>query len=119
MWDLPGPGLEPVSPALAGRFLTTAPPGKSLLFKKKKKKIIIYQEKGALKLYVCAVYYKFHVSCNNSKSVTYFLLLTITAQNPSLGPHIAQFPVVSFYAISIQLSQFLPNQDVFSAFTGG
>ena len=29
MWDLPGPGLEPVSPALAGRFLTTVPPGKS------------------------------------------------------------------------------------------
>ena len=27
MWDLPGPGLEPVSPALAGRFLTTVPPG--------------------------------------------------------------------------------------------
>ena len=28
MWDLPGPGLEPVSPALAGRFSTTVPPGK-------------------------------------------------------------------------------------------
>ena len=28
MWDLPGPRLEPVSPALAGGFLTTAPPGK-------------------------------------------------------------------------------------------
>ena len=28
MWDLPGPGLEPVSPALAGGFLTTAPTGK-------------------------------------------------------------------------------------------
>ena len=28
MWDLSRPGLEPVSPALAGRFLTTAPPGK-------------------------------------------------------------------------------------------
>ena len=28
MWDLPRPGLEPVSPALAGGFLTTAPPGK-------------------------------------------------------------------------------------------
>ena len=28
MWDLPGPGLGPVSPALAGRFSTTAPPGK-------------------------------------------------------------------------------------------
>ena len=28
MWDLPRPGLDPVSPALAGRFSTTAPPGK-------------------------------------------------------------------------------------------
>ena len=28
IWDLPRPGLEPVSPALAGRFSTTAPPGK-------------------------------------------------------------------------------------------
>ena len=29
MWDLSGPGIEPVSPALAGGFLTTGPPGKS------------------------------------------------------------------------------------------
>ena len=29
MWDLPVPGIEPVSPALAGGFLTTVPPGKS------------------------------------------------------------------------------------------
>ena len=28
MWDLPRPGLKPVSPALAGGFSTTAPPGK-------------------------------------------------------------------------------------------
>ena len=28
MWELPGPGLEPVSPALADGFLTTVPPGK-------------------------------------------------------------------------------------------
>ena len=28
MWDLPRPGLEPVFPALAGRFSTTVPPGK-------------------------------------------------------------------------------------------
>ena len=28
MSDLPGPGLEPVCPELAGRFLTTAPLGK-------------------------------------------------------------------------------------------
>ena len=29
MWDPPRPGIEPVSPALAGGLLTTAPPGKS------------------------------------------------------------------------------------------
>ena len=29
MWDLPRPGLEPVSPAMAGRLSTAAPPGKS------------------------------------------------------------------------------------------
>ena len=32
MWDLPRPGLKPVSPALAGRLPTTAPPGKPLAF---------------------------------------------------------------------------------------
>ena len=31
MWDPPRPGLEPVSPALAGRLSTTAPPGKPLI----------------------------------------------------------------------------------------
>ena len=31
MWDLPGPGIEPVSPALAGGFFTTEPPGKPQL----------------------------------------------------------------------------------------
>ena len=30
-WDLPGPGIETVSPALAGRFLSTVPPDKSKL----------------------------------------------------------------------------------------
>ena len=29
-WDLPRPVTKPVSPALAGKFLTTGPPGKSL-----------------------------------------------------------------------------------------
>ena len=33
MWEFPRPGLEPMSPALAGGFLTTAPPGKSSTFK--------------------------------------------------------------------------------------
>ena len=30
MWDLPGPGIEPKSPALASGFFTTEPPGKHL-----------------------------------------------------------------------------------------
>ena len=29
MRDLPGPGIKPVYPTLAGEFLTTGPPGKS------------------------------------------------------------------------------------------
>ena len=32
MWDLPRPGLKPVSPALAGGFLTTVPPGKPRIY---------------------------------------------------------------------------------------
>ena len=39
MWDLPRPEIEPVSPTLAGGFLTAAPPGKSqewFLFQKVK-----------------------------------------------------------------------------------
>ena len=31
MWDLPGLGIKPLSPALVGGSLTTAPPGKSLI----------------------------------------------------------------------------------------
>ena len=49
MWDHPGPGIEPVSSALAGGFFTTEPPGKLLLllfkpffFKKKKKNKLCY-----------------------------------------------------------------------------
>ena len=32
VWNLPRPGIEPMSSALAGRFLTTGPPGKSLMY---------------------------------------------------------------------------------------
>ena len=31
MWNLTGPGVEPMSPALTGVFLTTATPGKSYI----------------------------------------------------------------------------------------
>ena len=32
MWNLPGPGIKAVSPALADGFLSTAPPGEALSF---------------------------------------------------------------------------------------
>jgi len=32
MWDLPGSGIRSMSPALAGRFFTTEPPGSSHCF---------------------------------------------------------------------------------------
>ena len=40
MWDLPGPGLEPVSPA--GGFSTTAPPGKPIIFDFFKQSLVVF-----------------------------------------------------------------------------
>ena len=53
MWDPPRPGLEPVSPAWAGGFLTTAPPGKSQEF------ILVYGSAifHCLSLCVCVCVY--------------------------------------------------------------
>ena len=51
MWDLPGPGLEPVSPALAGGFLTTEPPGKPLPGFLRQCLSAIFQDSGPLRLY--------------------------------------------------------------------
>ena len=41
MWDLPRPGIQPASPALAGGFLTTALPGKSQIAYFKLKQFIL------------------------------------------------------------------------------
>ena len=32
MWNRPGPGIKPVSPALTGGFFTTEPPGKPFIY---------------------------------------------------------------------------------------
>ena len=42
MWDLSGPGIEPVTPALAGGFLTTAQPGKSPNLLLNKSNVVLY-----------------------------------------------------------------------------
>ena len=47
MWDLPGPGIEPMFPALAGRFLTTGPPGKFPFFLRKALYSLFFPKPGA------------------------------------------------------------------------
>ena len=44
MWDLPGPGMEPVSPALGGGFFTTEPPGKP------RKGLVLYIGNGSIRI---------------------------------------------------------------------
>ena len=69
MWDLPRPGLEPVSPALTGRFSTTVPPGKPLpcvFF------IIGYTKQQGQNKY-CITYF-----CTKSTHLFLFLLLTVS-----------------------------------------
>ena len=77
MWDLPRPGIEPVFPALAGGFLTIAPPGKSLFlifFKKIKDQALAF----LLNLILLAVaivprYYIFLESDSIVQYIFYFL----------------------------------------------
>ena len=60
MWDLPGPGLKPVSPALADGLPTTAPPGKPRLWVFLKI-YFIYLFVAALGLHCCT--WAFFSSC--------------------------------------------------------
>ena len=49
MWGLPGPQIEPVSPALVSNSFTTEPSGKHAFLKKKKKKFT----EAKLLIYLC------------------------------------------------------------------
>ena len=51
VWDLPRPGLKPVSPALAGRFSTTVPPGKPKTLFLKSRVTSIFQRRRKKKLW--------------------------------------------------------------------
>ena len=46
-WDIPGPRIEPVSPALAGKFSTTRPPGKppKMHFMMTCKRMVVFMKK--------------------------------------------------------------------------
>ena len=53
MWDLPRPGLEPVSPALAGGFLTTALPGKPCFLIMEFWEVFIYSRNKSFYRFAC------------------------------------------------------------------
>ena len=56
MWDLPRPGPEPASPALAGTLSTTAPPGKPLFYFYKYTEDIFVCMTGCTELYIMKIY---------------------------------------------------------------
>ena len=49
MWNLPRLGIEPISPALAGSFLPTVPPGESHSFLSDQSSFILIQENTGIK----------------------------------------------------------------------
>ena len=87
MWDLPRPGHEPVSPALAGRFSTTAPPGKpqSLLFL-----WFVFCSR-----FLLSSYHEVYVKHLIDKTV-FFLLIAIYLHLP-IRFHSFTFPFLYFY----------------------
>ena len=65
MWDLPRPGLEPVSPALAGRFSTTAPPGKPYSVFKKVLFLLLFNK--SFNEILSFVWKRFVLSCSDTE----------------------------------------------------
>ena len=78
MWDLPRPGLEPASPALAGRFSTSAPPGKPTSVKFNYKCLKVDQkEKDALKVNKRIMIFNFY--CTEQYRSGSYIVLPVTS----------------------------------------
>ena len=79
-WYLPRPGLEPVSPALAGRLSTTAPPGKPyvLYLNATVSSVILAQNLGLFFFPVSPPSISPFFSPSFSPSLSSSLLLTLT-----------------------------------------
>ena len=108
MWDPPRPGLEPVSPALAGRFSTTAPPGKpSLSFLKNHfvEYRIFYLR---VFLFVC---FKFHFSLpglivsDGMPPVNHIIVLLYLMSHFSLAPFKIFFCIFVYQPFDCGVSQ--------------
>ena len=83
MWDLPRPGLEPVSPALAGRFSTTVPPGKppNLIFK-----ISLNALHKSLSCFPFSSFFSPHKSYRNERMATSCIKLSL--ENPKVHSYV-------------------------------
>ena len=84
MWDLHGPGIKPVSPAMSGVFLTTGPPGKSLGLA-----FVL------LPTYIPALLCIFLHGIHFFKTLSFWVALQGTASLHSFGPSI-QFLEIKF-----------------------
>ena len=90
MWDLPRPRLEPVSPALAGRFSTTAPPGKPLIFL-----IVSFDAQKFLLLMKCNLFFPF---------VAYAFGVIFKKPCPKSSRFSSMFPSKSFIVLALTFS---------------
>ena len=77
MWDLPGPVIEPMSPALAGGFLATRAPGKSSI---NSLKSMTPRSSGGVGSCSCAL------GLSLLPGMFTHLTLKLTSQGPALGP---------------------------------
>ena len=75
MWNHPGPGIEPLSPALLGGFSTTAPPGKSPLW--------LFKRWMVFRKFSCVVVLKYDLLL-----LHFFLLLILMCHPSCLWYHI-------------------------------
>ena len=73
MWTLPGPGIKPVSPALADGFLTSGPPGKPItsvvFFSPQNMCFLQYETWSFLPLPVCVPFSLLEYLCQHSLPV--------------------------------------------------
>ena len=105
IWDLPGPGIKSMSPALAGRFLITGPPGRSVSYMPSKSGyscLFLPSPLGfsyhRLEPGFCAYLLNDLASCTlapvrprlKSKSQSYFFLWFLMTQDETDAPHHGQ-----------------------------
>ena len=111
MWDLPRPGLEPMSPALAGGFSTTAPPGKphtSFLFHGILLSILLLSVQRVFKFKVCLLQTAYNW-------VSFFLKKIISGNLCLFSQNILVY--LHEMQLLIQLYAYLPFYDLFSTYT--